>query len=179
MKKSRQLIGTGIVDCESGMIIGNIKNTVFFPCSKKILGFCVDCGRWVKHEKIIQVKYIKNIGNDMVMVKHDNILEDIKNYPEFINAIDKKNRIFGLKVITSRGQELGYIEDIIINQNNFYIEGYVLTDGIIEDITKGKSVLSFSEKIIFGEDTIILDEENSDIILKNDMSLKKVFRRGE
>jgi uncharacterized protein YrrD len=175
MKKAKQLLGTEIVELESGKTIGKICNVIFLPNRKKLLGFGVNCGKWVKREKVLQLKDIENIGKDLVIIKNKRILSDFDRYPEFLQAINEKNRILDLKVITRSGEELGYIEDIILNEKDGSIEGYILTDGIIEDIMKGKSIIPFEDEIIFGEDTVIVNNQNA--ILKNDISIKKALTR--
>jgi len=175
MIKSKQLVGTGIVDQKSGKIIGKVASIIFYPGRKKILGFTVESGKWLKKQKILPVKYISCIGSDKIMTISGDVLIDYEKYPEFTEAMDEKDRILGLSVITCKGEELGYIEDIIIEEKNCTIEGYVLTDGIVEDIIKGKTIVPFAQEMIFGEDAVIISDSYKNIILRNDISLKKVF----
>lgn len=178
MIKSKELIGTGIVELKSGSLIGKVANTIFYPGHKEILGFTVESGRWVKKQKVLPVKDISNIGSDKIMISSSDILIDYDEYPGLNQAVREKERVFGLPVLTCKGEGLGYIEDIIIEEKNCTIEGYVLTDGIVEDILRGKTIVPFAEEIIFGDDTVIINENYKNIILKNDISLKKVFSKG-
>jgi len=178
MKKSKQLVGVGIVDSQNGKIIGKIDNVVFFPGCKKILGFTVYCGKWVKKKKALLIDDVTSIGNDMIMARSGMSLVEYEKGDDFYKAIEEKCKILGLQVITNKGEELGYIEDVIINEKNYCIEGYVLTDGIVEDILKGKSIIPFKEEMIFGEDTVIVNSDYKNVVLKNDISLKKAFKKG-
>lgn len=176
MKKSRQLSGTVIIDIETGKKIGKIKDTLFIPGERMIKGFCVSSGKWLKGVKILLPHDIEYIGSDSVMVRNKDILEGTEKLPHYLDSIKEKNRVLGLKVVTDRGEELGFLEDIIINEEDCSIEGYVLTDGIIEDIIKGKLILPFTDDILFGEDSIVVKKSCLRVTLKNDISLKKVFK---
>lgn len=178
MKKSRQLTGLRIVDLKYGKIIGKIDGVVFYPRHKKILGFRVNCGKWVKKHKALPVREIVSIGTDSITVRSDNALAEYGINPEFLEAEKEKNRIFGLAVMANTGEELGYIEDIIIDENKCTIEGYVLTDGIIDDILNGKSIIPYAQEMIFGEEVIIIVSDYKNVVMRNEFKLKKVLKNG-
>lgn len=178
MKKSKQLTGLGIVELDNGIIIGKIDTVIFYPGVKNLLGFSVSCGKWIKRKKVLNIKNVVNIGKHAVMVKNENVLTEISSCPDINEAMKEKTRVFGLIVMTDTGEELGYIEDIIIDESNYTIEGYVLSDGIFEDIFNGKSIVPFAEEMIFGKDTVIINNDYKNIIMKNDIYLKKVFKKA-
>lgn len=179
IKKSKQLNGMSIVETDSGKIIGKTKDTIFLPGRKKILGFTVCSGKWVKGIKILQPDNIENIGVDMITIKNGDILSTADKTHGYEEALKETKRVAGIKVITNSGEEMGFFQDIIVNTDDCSIEGYVLTDGPIEDILRGKIVLPFSDNIIFGRDAIIVESSSTNLILKNDISLKKTFERDE
>jgi uncharacterized protein YrrD len=106
-----------------------------------------------------------------------NEIESIDKHKDLFEALEEKKKILSHEVISNTGEGIGYIDDIIIDEKTCNIRGYVLTDGIIEDIIKGKTVIPFNDEIIFGEDTIILGSDYKSIMLKNDIILKKVFKK--
>jgi uncharacterized protein YrrD len=177
MKKSRQLIGMNVVDAISGKICGRVKDVAYVLNKREILGFIIDCGRWMKAEKILLRKSILHIGSEKVMARDMNEIECIDKHKDLLEVLEEKKRIQSLEVISNTGKGIGYIEDIIIDEKTCNIRGYVLTDGIIEDIIKGKTIIPFNDEIIFGEDTIILGSDYKSITLKNDIILKKVFKK--
>jgi uncharacterized protein YrrD len=177
MKKSRQLIGMNVVDAVSGKICGRVKEIVYVLNKREILGFIVDCGRWMKAEKILMKESILNIGSEKIMARDINEIESIDKHKDLFEALEEKKKILSHEVISNTGEGIGYIDDIIIDEKTCNIRGYVLTDGIIEDIIKGKTVIPFNDEIIFGEDTIILGSDYKSIMLKNDIILKKVFKK--
>jgi len=177
MKKSKQLTGTEVINPESGEIIGRVKDTLFLPGDKKIRGLLVSCGRWIKSLKILTVEDIKVIGNDAILIKSSGKLIECEKLQGFKEAVNEKKRVMGLKLITNDGEELGFIEDIIVDEKDCTIEGYVLTDGIIEDVIKGKLIIPSTDEIIFGKDAVFISSDCRNIVLKNDISLKKILKK--
>ncbi|HBM81940.1 MAG: PRC-barrel domain-containing protein [Clostridiales bacterium] len=173
MKKSALFSGIEVMDLENGKIIGRINDILFFPYREKVLGFSINCGRWVKSCKILLPETIYHIGNDVITIKDKSGIVDKSSMPEIEKAIKDKNKVIGMRVFTREGDELGFLEDIIIDENNMTIHGFVISGGIIDDIIKGKSIILFEDKIIFGEDSIIIDCSEGNVMLKNEMSLKK------
>lgn len=179
MRKSKQLIGTEIVDKKTGKLMGTVKDVIYMPGEKKILGFIVNCGKWIKGSRVLFPGDIDHIGKDVVLVKQNEVLETLDKLPRYNEAIREKDRVFSLRVITDRGQELGYIEDIIVDEEDCTIGGYVLTDGITEDILKGKLILPFYDNIVFGEYAVIVENSTMGMMLINDISFKRVFKKAE
>lgn len=177
MKKSKQLTGTEVINPESGEVIGRVKDTLFLPGDKKIRGLLISCRRWIKSLKILIIEDIKAIGNDAILIKSSGKLIECEKLPWYKDATNEKKRVMGLKLITKDGEELGFIEDIIVNEKDCTIEGYVLTDGIIEDIIKGKIVIPSTDEIVFGKDAVFISSDCRNIILKNDISLKRVLKK--
>lgn len=176
MLKSKELKGIDIVNIENGKLIGKVKNTIYSLKQELIMGFSIYSGKWIKKEKFISINHIAIIGNSVILADDSAHLQCANKNKEVVSAIKEIDRVFNMDVITDKGEEIGHIEDVIINEYKFKIEGYIISDGFIEDIIKGKLIIPFSEKIIFGEDAVIIDSDYKNIILKNDISLKKIFK---
>lgn len=179
VKKSRQFIGTSIMDKKNGKLLGTIKDVVFMPEERAIIGFCVSCGKWFKNGKVLIPKRIHNIGENVITVDDENALLELEKVPGYSKAMKEKKRITGMKVITNGGDELGFLQDIIIDEENCAVGGYILTDGFFDDILYGKLVLPYSDSIIFGQDAIVVDSSSMNMVLKNDISFKKLFQNSE
>ena len=176
MLKSKELRGINVVNIENGRLIGKVKNTIYSFRQELIMGFSIYSGRWVKKDIFIPINDIEIIGRDVILANKPEKLQCINKNQEVVNAIKEIDRVFSMNVITNKGEEIGHIEDVIISEEKFKIGGYIISDGFVEDIIKGKLIIPFSEKIIFGENDVIIDSNYKNIVLKNDISLKKIFK---
>lgn len=177
MKKSRQLAGLQVLHKGDEKPIGRVCDIVFYPGEKRILGFCVNCGSWFKNMKVLLSEDIDVLDDDMLIVKDGRNPIPIESSQNIKEALMKKSALPNARVVNSKGEELGFFDDVIIDEVNMTVQGYVITDGIIEDIKNGKTVIPDGAKVEFGDDYVLLDED-SNITLKNDISLKKVFDKN-
>lgn len=175
MKKSRQLNNMIIIDEKTGAFLGRVKDTIFKPGFRYILGFSISCGKWHKGRKAIKIGNIHKIGADMIISDKLNCIVETGSCPELMNALSEKERVMGLRVVSDCGEELGFLDDILIDENGFSIEGYCITDGIVEDIINGRTIIPYSDGMVFGRDAIIVHDAGG-IILKNDIYLKKMLK---
>lgn len=174
MIRSKKLIGAEIIESDSGKRLGSIKGVLFSPPEKKIKGFIMSCRLWYRGDSLVDIEHIKSIS-ECIMVSDSNDFLIISKAADLKSAALFMNRIFGIKVVTESGERLGYIDDIIIDEKEFKIEGYVLTDGIVEDLLNGKSIISYDEDIVFGEDVAVVKNSKSFSVMKNDAWIKKVL----
>ena len=174
MIKSKMLLGMNVVDVKSGKIVGKIKEPLVFSDDKILQGFILECNGWVKNKRVLPAKNIKSIKNKVIIYSAEN-LKDAGNRSG-IDTKGKHVKVLGIKVISNDGENIGCIDDVIFDEKNFSIQGYVISDGIVEDIINGKSIILNDGKIIFKGKEAILNESD-DVILRNDISLKKAFKK--
>ncbi|NLJ98490.1 MAG: PRC-barrel domain containing protein [Tissierellia bacterium] len=80
----------------------------------------------------------------------DSLLEDKK---EYFNFIDKEIR-------TDNAEIVGFIKDIVINKEDGSIDGFVITEGVFEDLIKGRNYIPFFESTKINEDYIHISNED-------------------
>ncbi len=153
--KGRNLIGLKVMDIEVGEELGNIIDICFDYNQQQILGFKIKDKK--KKDKFIDYHQIDNLGSDMIVLKGDNSLED---YPYDYVSLKSKQSIIGNKVITDAGEELGVIEDIILDDDGKLL-AYELSEGLIKDILDGRKEIDLKQGITYGKDAIVIEQENN------------------
>lgn len=175
MKKSRQLNGMIIIDKKTGAFIGRVRDTIFSPGSRGILGFSISCSKWHNDRKAVKIDNIDKIGTDMIISDKMDCIVEIGDCPDLKNALSEMERVLGLRVVSDSGDELGFLNDILIDEKDMIIDGYSITDGIVEDIINGRTVIPYSDGMVFGRDAVIVHDDGG-ITLKNDIYLKKILK---
>lgn len=61
--------------------------------------------------------------------------------------------------MTTNGQKLGHITDVYFMEELGKIIGYEISDGFVSDITEGRKIIQIPNKIIFGEDAILVPKD--------------------
>lgn len=168
-------MGMSIIDKTKGMLVGRVADTIFKPGERYILGFTLNCGRWHGVQKAIKIENIYKIGDDAIVSEGEDYIIEIGCCPDLEHALHEKQRVLGLRVVSDYGDELGFLDDILIDERDSQIEGYSITDGIVEDILHGRTIIPYSKDMVFGKDAVIVHDIRG-LTLKNDVYLKKVLR---
>jgi len=158
LRKVSELIGLPVVSKETGKKVSTIKEIIYSDRRNKIIGFIVNEGNIFREAKLVQFKNVYSIGNDAVVIENKNLIEKSTLLPEMSQLIDEKKTSED-EILTEDGESLGHVRDIIINTENGVVVGFILTDGLIQDLKEGRNVLPYNTQTIFGEDSIIISKE--------------------
>lgn len=175
MKSVKNLIGIKILEIKTGKEIGKVKEVLFSEKKVRILGLLVNQKGIFKEARAIQYKNVDNIGEDVIIIKDKKIIEKLNTLPSLYNSYKEKNDIIGLEVFSDNGESLGYIDDIVFEEKNGKVMGFILTDGFIQDILEGKNTLPFNTEISIMEDTIIINKKIKDNYEENKDDFKKLL----
>lgn len=90
------------------------------------------------------------------------MIKPIKSIPALKKTVSEKRDIRGLRVEYEDGRSIGVIQDLILDENTGEITGYEISDGVIEDLLKGRfSIPNIGVSI--GPDRIVASSEISGI----------------
>ncbi|HOJ10472.1 MAG TPA: PRC-barrel domain-containing protein [Clostridiales bacterium] len=89
--------------------------------------------------------------------------------------IDKK--IEEVNVYSKSGKDLGIVKDILFDCKTGYIEGFELTDGLIQDIIEGRKVVPLIGKYEYGKDYLLVGNDIEQEITTTGGGLRKKFLR--
>ncbi|WP_427339133.1 PRC-barrel domain-containing protein [Caloranaerobacter sp. DY30410] len=159
MKKASEIIGLPVMTKVSGKKIAVIKDLVFSRKKFRILALMTYEGSVFKEAKIIKYKNVISIGKDVIIVDKENVIESAADIPDIFQLIKERKKIIGEDVITEAGENIGIIKDIIIDEDNGKVLGFILSDGLIQDIMDGRNILPYIYGITFGEDALIISNE--------------------
>lgn len=159
----------------SGKKIAVIKDLVFSRNKFRILALVTYEGNVFKEAKIIRYKKVISVGKDAIIVNKESVIESAANIPEIFQLIKDRKKIIGEEVITETGDNIGIIKDIVIDEANGKVLGFILSDGLIQDIMDGRNVLPYIYGITFGKDALIVSKEIKTEFDKNKEYFKKLL----
>lgn len=175
LKSTKDIMTFDIFDNHTGDNIGTVKKIIFSRKNFRISAILLSKNGLFKGNKMIRYKNIFSIGKDFIMIEKKNIIEDLKDFPEIDEQAELDNDIIGLPVLIEKGETLGYINDILFEEKNGKIKGFVLTNGIIQDILDGRNVLPYIKGIDICDKALIIDKQFKDNYEKNKENFKKLL----
>jgi uncharacterized protein YrrD len=159
VRKESDLIGLPILSKKDGNKIASIKDVIYSKKKFRVLAFLVSEGGLFREAKVIKFSDVESIGKDAVIVVNDRVIEKAKVIPELDEIINNQKKLSDEEVLTENGESLGLIKDILIDETKGKIIGFILTDGLIQDIKEGRNILPYKNGITFGEDALVINEK--------------------
>lgn len=154
--------------------IGKVADLVFSNNLHKITNLVVENGKLIKDKWLLPFDTITTINDDGVQINMDKCLkvEDL-NIDKLIIGEDIK--IIEKSVLKEDGELIGYVKDVIINPLNGIVIGFIITEGIFEEILKGRSFIPNMGSINVGGENIIINDTIMNQIVKNKEYYKKLL----
>lgn len=154
--------------------MGKVVDLVFSNNLHKITNLIGENGKLIKTKWLIPFDTIVTINDKGVLVNKDSCLkiEDF-NREKLITGEDVK--IIEKSVLQEDGELIGYVKDVIINPLNGILIGFIMTEGIFEEIFKGRNFIPNMGNIKINSKNIIINDAIMDQIVKNKEYYKKLL----
>lgn len=174
VEKYSEVLGLPVICVENGKKVGVVKNIIFCPKKKKLLAFLLECKSYEFNKKIILTEDIVNIGKDAVIIDEESTLKDLRKTKDSDEFIDK-GEVLGLRVYSRNGEDMGIVKDVLFDYKNSNIEGVEISDGLLQDIVKGRTILPLIGRVEFGKEVILVDTDAVEEIMETGGGLKNII----
>jgi len=167
--------GLPVIGADNGRRLGIVKDIIFCPDSGEVRAFLLEREGWRTKKRVVLLRDVLNIGRDAVVVGNSACVTEQKK-AEDEGKLGQKGNIMGLRVYSKAGEDLGIIEDILFDGSSGHIEGVEISDGLLQDLIKGRRVLPLFGKVEFGSENILVDREAVDEIGNSSGGLSKYLK---
>jgi len=174
LQRYSEVIGLPVVCATDGKRVGLIKDIVFCPKEKKMVAFLVERKGYEILKKVVFIKDVLSLGKDALIINDLNDVKDLRKVqdsPEF----KEKGDILGLRIYTRSGEEIGVAKDVLLDFTHGKIDGIEVSDGLIQDILKGRNILPLIGKVEFGEENILVDSESVEEMMETGGGIKNII----
>lgn len=155
MRKLQDVIGLPVLDIGSGKNIGVVKD-LYFNQKGELKGLALEKEGFFKKIHFLSFEDVGSIGDDAVTISSKDLLTPLHENDQYYSFQLGKNIYKELPVITTNGHELGHIKDVYFMEEVGKIIGYEISDGFLSDITEGRRTIKVPQKLIIGEDAMIV-----------------------
>lgn len=160
MPKGRQLLGLPVIAVDSGEVLGQVEELLLDAEHRKLAALVVREGSWLKSPQIIRWPDVLSVGRDAVTVADQSVLEAgsrEKAAGEFLEHSVQKYT--GLRVVTADGNDVGTLEDVVVELPSGQVSGWELSDGLIQDLLSGRVCLLPQDILSFGKNAVVVSEQ--------------------
>ncbi len=174
MERYSEVLGLPVICVDDGKKVGVVKNIIFCPKQKKLLAFLLECKSYELNKKVVLAEDILSLGKAAVIIKDLNSVRGFRKAKK-ADELSDKGEVLGLRVYSKAGEDMGIVKDVLFDYKNRTIEGVEISDGLIQDIVKGRNVLPLLGKVEFGEDVILVDKEAVEEMMGTGGGLKNII----
>ncbi|HZK83769.1 MAG TPA: PRC-barrel domain-containing protein [Desulfosporosinus sp.] len=162
MKPTKEIIGLRIISILDGTQLGVVKDFVLNPQGKTLDFVIIDQPTDIFGAKVIAFADILGLGEFAITIPHPGVIQDVTQNIDAQNLLKQDTRVLGTKVLTKKGQLIGEVTEILIDEETGRIaaclyesQGQMHQVEVEQVITLGKELL-----IVEGKPT----ESNQQII---------------
>ena len=148
MKPTQEIIGLRIISILEGTQVGVVKDLVLNPQEKTLDFVIVDQPTDFFGAKVIAFEDILGIGEFAITIPHPEVIQDVAQNIDAQNLLKQDTRVLGTKVLTKKGQLIGTVTEVIIDEETgriaaclFETQGQMQQVEIDQVITLGKELL--------------------------------------
>ncbi|RCX13790.1 uncharacterized protein YrrD [Anaerobacterium chartisolvens] len=175
MERYSEVVGLPVISADTGKKLGLVKDVIFCPKKKEIKGFMLERKGCEIYKRIIFLKDVLNVGRDALIIENGASIRKMHR-SENNEELKEKGEIRGLKVYSKRGSDLGVVKDIVFDCKTGVVEGLEISDGLLQDIMKGRSLLPLFGKVEFSEENIIVEKEAVEEMTQTGGGLRRFFK---
>lgn len=148
MKPTKEIIGLRIISILDGTQVGVVKDFVLNPQGKTLDFVIVDQPTDIFGAKVIAFADILGLGEFAITIPHPGVIQDVTQNIDALNLLKQDTRVLGTKVLTKKGQLIGEVTEILIDEETgriaaclFESQGQMHQVGVEQVITLGKELL--------------------------------------
>jgi len=143
-----------------GQKLGQVDDILIDREHMRVSGVAVSKGGILDRErKIIPAGSITTWGKDALLVQDSSVLQTGAEHPERENWITPVSRLKGMSIVSTSGNRLGQIDDLLVDQEG-RIAAYRVSEG---RFGRGREIPSRGTKSI-GVDAVIMETVEEDVL---------------
>jgi uncharacterized protein YrrD len=168
VRRGLDVVGSNVMDVESGEVIGVVRD-LLFDREGRLQGILLEKKHWFEQHPFLPIAAIQSIGEDWLMAQQ-NGQGNPGSQVQLLHLLKGDQSMVGQPVVTSKGKQLGILEDVYLEQDSGTIVGYELSDGFFADLMEGRRLIEPPSKFMFGKDAFVVHEADEASLLSTEGS---------
>jgi uncharacterized protein YrrD len=164
VRRAVDTLGAKVMIVKTGEIVGKVHD-LLFDREGRLKGLLLEKKNWFAKVPYLPVSQIISIGEDVVTIDKEIKLNADSIEEGWIHLVHGNQKMKGVPVITSRGKQLGILEDVYFQEEMGNIIGYEISDGFFSDLMEGRRTIEHPNKLFIGQDAFVVHQDESESTL--------------
>jgi uncharacterized protein YrrD len=151
------LKGKTILSLKDGEKLGQVDDILIDPGTLRISGLVATSGGlFDQKNRVVLAQDIDRWGKDAVLVQDGNVFRSLSDVPDRENWLSATNKITGLSVVSSSGDKIGQVDDVIVD-NGGKMVAYRVSSGFADRSFGRSREIPANATRKLGKDVVIVD----------------------
>ncbi len=155
-----ELLNRPLICADKGSKQGTIKDVILTPDKREAVGLILTGRGFDRKVRAVFMRDVLKIGRDAVIVDNPGCIRILgKSAFSGAGLYTTARNLLGRKVFSKEGDDLGTVDDVLINWDTRRIESFEMSDGLFQDMMMGKKQLPLIGLVEFGEENVLVEKE--------------------
>lgn len=174
IKRGSDIIGLPVICLNQGCKATEVKDIIYCNNALKVIALLVEERGYFHDAQMIAFEDIKNIGENAITIHSPNSIQSLE-VANYYYELHSRQKILGVEVVTDDGNDVGIVQDILIETLTGKILGLSLAEGLFDDLVAGRPILPLQGHVDLSQDTIIITKSLNHLIIHNTGGLNKLL----
>lgn len=156
-----EVLNLPVICADSGRKAGVVKDILFSPEERQVKALLLERSGVSVRKQVVFLSELISLGDDAAIVDNASCVSDMDRVSLKKNFKDEGS-LLGLKVFSKEGGEVGVVRDVIFDYRTGRIEGFEISDGLLQDMMHGRKLLPLFGKVELGKEFAVVEKEAVD-----------------
>ncbi len=152
MPKGRELVGLPVISQDRGEELGRVQDLLYDEQTGNLKGLLLADGGWLRQPRVVDFASVAGRGPKSFTV---NDAGDVSH--ELPSGARRWQEIKGLRLLNQEGQEMGLVEDLVVDLPSGQVQALEISTGLVNDLLEGRREVSLGGSVNWGTDSITLN----------------------
>ena len=172
--KYSEVLNLPVICAGDGKMAGVVKDALFSAKARELKALLLDRKGLETGKRLVYLKEILSLGKDAVVIDSMGSVSELSK-AAYAEKFGNDGRIMGLRIFTKNGEDLGIVNDIIFDRISGRIESVEVSDGFIQDVVRGRSVLPLFGRVEFGSENVLVGREAVEEMINTGGGIKNIL----
>jgi uncharacterized protein YrrD len=159
LKSIKSVVGSKVVDFGGSNTLGEIVDWVMDPEEKKITAFLIRPSGWFAKLSAISSLDVIEYGPKLVVIKNPEVLSTPQEIMAHPKRIKQKIRLLGSPVVTTQGEKLGLVEDILFETIDASIQKIYVSPDLVNQFRRSDLIITANRIVEILANKIVVQED--------------------
>ncbi len=158
LQRYSEVLDLPVICADTGKKAGVVKDILFSSRDRQVKALLLEQKGLSVRKHVVFLNELLSLGGDAAIVDSSLCISDLER-ASFKKAFEDEGSLIGLKVYSKSGGEVGVVKDVIFDWRTGRIEGFEISDGLLQDVLQGRKLLPLFGKVELSKEFAVVETE--------------------